>query len=160
LSRISAFQDDQTATNAFLAEAASLIETLPDSIVKADAYTDMAIAMISHHARQGLYPPEAARYLHESERIQRAAGQPGRVGACPYPSSQPCIISWRLHPAASQLDETERVVWELGDDRLLSRVSMIRMLLDLQEGDFARRAPARGRDPPTGYHRGDHHVAS
>src|SRR6185503_20871870 len=71
LSRISAFQDDRTATNAFLAEAASLIETLPDSIVKADAYTDMAIAMVGDRVRQSIYPPEAARYLHESERIHR-----------------------------------------------------------------------------------------
>ena len=29
----------------FLAEAAALVETLPDTVVKADAYTDMVIAM-------------------------------------------------------------------------------------------------------------------
>jgi predicted ATPase/DNA-binding CsgD family transcriptional regulator len=160
LSRISGFQDDQTATNAFLAEAASLIETLPDSIVKADAYTDMAIAMISHHARQGLYPPEAARYLHESERIQRALDNPVGLALALMHLANHALFAGDYTRAASQLDETERMVRELGDDRLLSRVSMIRMLLDLQEGDFAAARRRVEEILQQVINRGDHHVAS
>ena len=55
LGRIAAFQDDQTAMKAFLAEAASLIETLPDTVIKADAYIDMTIAQV--RCRQQ-YPPQ------------------------------------------------------------------------------------------------------
>jgi hypothetical protein len=74
LSRITAFQDDQTAKKAFLSEAASLLETLPDTVMKADAYSEMAIVMVSLSAIQ--YPPDAARYLAESERIHRALNNP------------------------------------------------------------------------------------
>jgi len=160
LSRISGFQDDQTATNAFLAEAASLIETLPDSIVKADAYTDMAIAMISHHARQGLYPPEAARYLHESERIQRALDNPVGLALALMHLANHALFAGDYTLAASQLDETERMVRELGDDRLLSRVAMIRVLLDLQEGDFATARRRVEEILQQALNRGDHHVGS
>lgn len=44
--RITSFQADQKARNAFLAYGAYLIETLPDSVVKGEAYTDMALAML------------------------------------------------------------------------------------------------------------------
>jgi len=137
LSRISAFQEDQTARNAFLAEAASLIETIPDSIVKADAYTDMAIAMIGHRVMQALYPPEAARYLHESERIQRALNNPTGLALALMHLANHALFTGDHSRAASQLDEAERVVIELGDDRLLSRLAMIRVLVDLHERDFA-----------------------
>ncbi len=72
LSRITAFQDDQTAKNAFLAEAASLLETLPDTVEKAYAYSEMGAAMVELNASAIQLPPEAVRYLAESERIQRA----------------------------------------------------------------------------------------
>src|SRR3990172_7397324 len=74
LCRITAYQDDQTAKNAFLAEAASLLETLPDTVVKASAYSDLALVMVDLGASQ--YPPETARFLAESERIHRALNNP------------------------------------------------------------------------------------
>ncbi|HEV2667137.1 MAG TPA: response regulator transcription factor, partial [Blastocatellia bacterium] len=160
LSRISAFQDDHAATNAFLAEAASLIETLPDSIVKADAYTDMAIAMVGDRVRQSIYPPEAARYLHESERIQRAFNNLAGLALALIHLANHALFAGDYILAASRLDDAERVIMELGDDPLLSRLAMIRVLLDLHEGDFAA---ARRR--VEGFlqqvlNRGDHHVAS
>jgi ATP/maltotriose-dependent transcriptional regulator MalT len=160
LSRISAFQDDQAATNVFVAEAASLIETLPDSIVKADAYTDVAIAMTSHPVRQALYPPEAARYVRESERIQRALKNPAGLALALIHLASHAFFAGDHTLAASQLDESERVVMELGDDRLLSRIAMIRMLIDLQEGDFATARRRVEEILQQVLNRGDHHVAS
>ena len=160
LSRISSFQDDKAATNAFLAEAASLVETLPDSIVKADAYTDMAIAMVGDRIRQSIYPPEAARYLHESERIHRALNNPVGLVLALIHQANHALFEGHYALAASRLDAAERVVMELGDDRLLTRLAMIRVLLDLHEGDFAA-ARRRGEEIfQQALNRGDHHVAS
>jgi ATP/maltotriose-dependent transcriptional regulator MalT len=160
LSRISAFQEDQTARNAFLAEAASLIETIPDSIVKADAYTDMAIAMIGHRVMQALYPPEAARYLHESERIHRALDNPTGLALALMHLANHALFTGDHSRAASQLDEAERVVIELGDDRLLSRLAMIRVLVDLHERDFAAARRRMGEVLQQALDRGDHQVGS
>lgn len=164
LSRISAFQDDKAATNAFLAEAASLVETLPDSIVKADAYTDMAIAMVGDRIRQSIYqsiyPPEATRYLHESERIHRALNNAAGLALALIHQANHALFEGDYALAASRLDEAERLVMELGDDRLLNRLAMIRVLLDLHEGDFAA-ARRRGEEIfQQALNRGDHHVAS
>jgi DNA-binding NarL/FixJ family response regulator len=160
LSRISAFQEDQTARDAFLAEAASLIETLPDSVVKADAYTDMAIAMIGHRVKQALYPPEAARYLHESERIQRALDNPTGLALALMHLANHALFTGDYGRAASQLDEAERVVMELGDDRLLSRLAMMRVLLDLHERDFTAARRRMEEVIQQALNRGDHQVGS
>ena len=135
LSRITAFQDDQTAMKAFLAEAASLIETLPDSVVKADAYTDMAIAMVDISAIQ--FPPEAARYLAESERIHRALNNPTGLALALIHQASRALFEGDYTLTASRFDEAERLAMELGDERLLSRLARIRVLLDVHEGDFA-----------------------
>jgi predicted ATPase/DNA-binding CsgD family transcriptional regulator len=160
LSRISSFQDDQTATNVFVAEAASLIESLPDSIVKADAYTDIAIAMISHPVRQGLYPPKALHYVHESERIQRALNNPAGLALALIHQASQALFAGEYALATSQLDESERVIMELGDDRLLSRMAMIRMFLDLHKGDFTTARRRVEEILQQVLNRGDHHVAS
>jgi DNA-binding CsgD family transcriptional regulator len=162
LSRISAFQDDQTATKAYLAEAASLIETLPDSIVKADAYTDMAIAMIGDRVRQALslYSPEATRYLQESERIHRALDNPAGLALALIHQVNHALFEGDYTLAGSKLDEAERLVMELGDDRLLSRLAMIRVLHDLHEGDFAAARRRVEEVLQQVLNRGDHHVAS
>ena len=160
LSRISSFQDDQTATNVFVAEAASLIESLPDSIVKADAYTDIAIAMISHPVRQGLYPPKALHYVHESERIQRALNNPAGLALALIHQASHALFAGEYALATSQLDESERVIMELGDDRLLSRMAMIRMFLDLHKGDFTTARRRVEEILQQVLNRGDHHVAS
>jgi non-specific serine/threonine protein kinase len=160
LSRISAFQDDQTATKVFVAEATSLIETLPDSITKADAYTDIAIVMVSQYAKQSLYPPEAVRYLHESERIHHALNNPAGLALALMHLANHALFRDDYTLAASQLDETERVVMELGDDRLLNRLVMIRMLHDLHEGDFATARRRVEEILQQALNRSDHHVVS
>ena len=70
LCRITSFQADHEGVKVFMTEAASLIETLPDSVVKGDAYTDMALAMLDFSTPK--FHPEVSRYLAESDRIHRA----------------------------------------------------------------------------------------
>jgi ATP/maltotriose-dependent transcriptional regulator MalT len=158
LSRITAFQDDQTAKKAFLAEAASLLEALPDTIVKANAYSDMAIPILSPNAIQ--YPPEAIRYLAESERIHRALNNPTGLALALTRQGSVGLFDGDFTPAKARLDEAERLALELGDERILSRLAGIRVLRHIQEGDFTA---ARLRLEDTlqqAVNRGDHQVPS
>ncbi|MCI0609132.1 MAG: LuxR C-terminal-related transcriptional regulator [Anaerolineae bacterium] len=135
LSRITAYQDDQTAKKAFLAEAASLLETLPDTVVKASAYSDLALIMEDLGASQ--YPPETARYLAESERIQRALNNPTGLALALTRQASGALFEGEFTLMASRLDEAERLALELGDERILGRLAGIRVLHAVQEGDFA-----------------------
>ncbi len=158
LSRITDFQDDQTAKNAFLAEAASLIETLPDSVVKADAYTDMVIAMEGTSTNQS--PPEAAHYLNESERIHRALNNKAGLAFSVLHQANLALLDGDYTLAASRFDEAERLIMELGDNRLLSRLAMSRLSLDLREGDFAAARHRLENVLQQAINRGDHHMPS
>ena len=135
LCRISSFQGDQTATTAFLAEVASLLETLPDNVVKASAYSEMVVAMVTPGALQ--YPPEAARYLAESERIHRALNNPAGLALVLGRQASSALFGGDYSLAAPRLDEAERLATEIGDERILSRLAGIRVLFDWQAGDFA-----------------------
>ena len=135
LCRITAYQDDQTAKNAFLAEAASLLETLPDTVVKASAYSDLALVMVDLGASQ--YPPETARFLAESERIHRALNNPTGLALALIRQASGALFEGDFTLLASRLDEAERLALELGDERILGRLAGIRVLVDVQEGDFA-----------------------
>ena len=126
------------------AEAASLIVTLPDSIEKADAYTDMAIAMVGDRVRQSIYHPEAARYLQESERIHRALNNPAGLAVALGRQAGVGVLAGDDPLAVSRLDEAERLALELGDERMLSRLAGIRVLRAIQEGDLAARSHRRG----------------
>jgi non-specific serine/threonine protein kinase len=135
LSRITAYQDDQTAKKAFLAEAASLVETLPDTVVKASAYSDLALVMEDLGASQ--YPPETARFLAESERIHRALNNPTGLALALTRQASAALFEGDFTLMESRLDEAERLALELGDERILGRLAGIRVLRDVQEGDFA-----------------------
>ena len=135
LCRITAYQDDQTAKKAFLAEAASLLETLPDTVVKASAYSDLALVMVDLGASQ--YPPETARFLAESERIHRALNNPTGLALALIRQASGALFEGDFTLLASRLDEAERLALELGDERILGRLAGIRVLRDVQEGDFA-----------------------
>ncbi len=135
LCRITAYQDDQTAKNAFLAEAASLLETLPDTVVKASAYSDLALVMVDLGASQ--YPPETARFLAESERIDRALNNPTGLALALTRQATGALFEGDFTRMASRLDEAERLALELGDERILGRLAGIHVLRDVQEGDFA-----------------------
>jgi len=134
LIRITYFQGDQTAKHAFLAEAAFLIEDMPDSAAKAGAYTDMALAMMYLSVNQG--HPEVARYLAESERIHRALNNQAGVALAALHRAVLAVFEGDLTRAASRFDEAERLARQLGDTRLLSRL-VARGLLDLRVGDLA-----------------------
>jgi non-specific serine/threonine protein kinase len=154
LGRIAAFQADQTALKAFMLEAASLIESLPDTVIKADAYIDMTIAQV----RADSYPPQAPRYLAESERIQRAFHN--TVGLAFVFVHQANHASWdrKYGLAASRFDEAQRLAIELDDDRLMSRIFMSRALLEIQEGNFAATFQHLDDFIRQAINRGDHQV--
>jgi predicted ATPase/DNA-binding CsgD family transcriptional regulator len=158
LSRISAFQDDRTATNAFLAEAASLIDALPDTVVKADAYVDMVIAQLNPSALQP--PPEAARYLAESERIQRALNNPAGLAFAIAHQANLALMEGDDSRAASRFDVAERMAIELGDDRILGRLALSRLPLDLRTGDFSAARRRLDNSLQQASQRGDRHLPS
>jgi non-specific serine/threonine protein kinase len=157
LGRIGTFQDDQTATKAFLAEAAALIDALPDTIVKADAYTDMVVAMISPSPSQ--LSPVATHYLAESERIHRTLhNQAGLAFALLHQATR-AFFEGDYTLAASRFDEGQRLAMELGDVRLHSRLALSRVLLDFHEGDFATARRRLDNSLQQAGSRGDHHLS-
>jgi len=135
LCRITRFQVDQEATKAFMAEAVSLIETLPDSVVKGEAYTDMALTMLDFSTLQ--FQPEVTRYLAESERIHRAFNNQSGLALASLHRGVRASFEGDFSLAKERFEETERLATELGDVRLLSRMAGARALLDLHNGDFA-----------------------
>ncbi|HEX6034223.1 MAG TPA: LuxR C-terminal-related transcriptional regulator, partial [Anaerolineales bacterium] len=160
LSRITAFQEDQTAKVSFLSEAASLLETLPDTVMKAYAYSELATAMLDINVSPVQFPPEAPRYLAESVRINRALNNPAGLALALARQGSGALFTGDFTLMASQLDEAERLARELGDERILSRLAGIRMLLDMQKGDLTA---ARRRLQDTfqqAANRGDHQLPS
>jgi predicted ATPase/DNA-binding CsgD family transcriptional regulator len=158
LTRTSSFQDDQPAMQGFLAEAVALVDTLPDSVVKADAYTGLVTARFGASASQS--PAEAARYSTESERINRALNNPAGLAFALIQLANSALLEGDDALAAARFDEAERLALELGDDRLYSRMALSRVMLDLRAGDFAA---ARHRVESTlqqAANRGDHHLPS
>jgi predicted ATPase/DNA-binding NarL/FixJ family response regulator len=136
LCRITRFQSDQEAMKAFMAEATSLIKTLPDSVVKGDAYTDIALAMLDFSTLK--FQPEVTRFVAESERIHRAFNNLTGLALAALHRGLRALAEGDISPTAvSRYEEAERLALELGDVRLLSRVAGGWALLDLHEGDFA-----------------------
>ena len=158
LSRITAYQDDQTAKKAFLAEAASLLETLPDTVMKAYAYTELATTMLDINVSPIQFPPEASRYMAESVRINRALNNPAGLALALARQGSGALFTGDFTLMASQLDEAERLALELGDERILSRLAGLHMLLDMRKGDLTA---ARRRLQDTfqrAANRGDHQL--
>ncbi len=140
LARITSFQKDLNSIRAFLAEAASLIEALPDSVEKAGAYSNMFLAsMAFDRGVFGASPilPETARYLAESERLHREFRN--QAGLALTVSHQALLAYYEgdYTLAAARTEEAERLAMELDDDRLHSRVAGSRILLEVHAGDLA-----------------------
>jgi predicted ATPase/DNA-binding CsgD family transcriptional regulator len=135
LCRITRFQVDQEATKAYMSEAASLIETLPDSVVKGEAYTDMALAMLDFSTPK--FRPEVTHYLAESERIHRALDNQSGLALASLHRAIRAAFERDFTLAVSRFEEAERLATELGDVRLLSRLAGGQALLDFYKGDFA-----------------------
>jgi predicted ATPase/DNA-binding CsgD family transcriptional regulator len=160
LSRITAFQDDQTAKVSFLSEAASLLETLPDTVMKAYAYSELAVVMLDINVSLIHFPPEVPRYMAESVRINRALNNPAGLALALARQASGALFTGDFTLMASHLDEAERLALELGDERILSRLAGIRVLFDMQKGDLTA---ARRRLQDTfqqGANRGDHQLPS
>ncbi len=158
LSRITAFQEDQTAKQHFLTEAASLLETLPDTVMKAYAYTELATVMLDINVSPIHFPPEASRYMTESVRINRALNNPAGLALALARQGSSALFTGDFTLMVSQLDEAERLALELGDERILSRLASLHMLLDMQKGDLTA---ARRRLQDTfqqAANRGDHQL--
>ena len=135
LCRITRFQVDQEAMKAFMAESASLIENLPDSVVKGESYTDMALTMLDFSAPK--FRPEVTRYIAESERIHRALNNQSGLALASLHRGIGALFEGDFTLAVSRFEEAERLAVELGDVRLLSRMAGSQVLLDLHAGDFA-----------------------
>jgi len=158
LTRITAFQDDQTAKVSFLSEAASLLETLPDTVMKAYAYTELATTMLDINVSPIQFPPKASRYMAESVRINRALNNPAGLALALARQGSGALFTGDFTLMASQLDEAERLALELGDERILSRLAGLHMLLDMRKGDLTA---ARRRLQDTfqrAANRGDHQL--
>jgi predicted ATPase/DNA-binding CsgD family transcriptional regulator len=158
LSRICVFQDDQKAASAFLAEAISLIDALPDTVAKAYAYLDIVLAKIEPGNDQ--YPPEAHRYVDESERIQRVLNNPAGLAFALIHQGNRAIMEGDDPRAASRFDEAERLLNELDDDRLLIRLALSRMPLDFRTGDLPAARRRLEESLQQAGRRGDHHLPS
>lgn len=158
LSRISSFQGDQTSTESFLAEAASLLETLPDTAVKAYAYSEMAVPIVRPGTIQ--YPSQAIRYLAESVRINRALNNSAGLALALIRQGSVGLFEDDSALMKSRLDEAEHLAQELGDERILNRLEGIRALADLQAGDFAAARLHMEDTVRQALNRGDHQAAS
>jgi predicted ATPase/DNA-binding NarL/FixJ family response regulator len=135
LCRITSFQGDQEAVKAYMTEAAALIETMPDSAVKGEAFTDMALAILNFNTPK--FQPEVNHYLAESERIHRAIYNQSGLALASLHRGIRASFEGDFTLAASRFDEAERLGTELGDVRLLSRMAGGWALLAIREGDFA-----------------------
>ena len=143
LGRICSFQDDQTAAQAFMAEAASLMDALPDSVVKADAYTNMVLVMVDSGTNQT--PPEVDHYLAESERIHRAFNNPSGLAFTLLHQANLALFDGDDARTAARFDEAERLAKELGDDHIFSRMALARISVRPAGRRYRQRAPSRGR---------------
>ena len=135
LCRITRFQGDQEATKAYMMEAGSLIETLPDNIVKGEAYTDLALAMMDFSLPH--FQQKVTRYLAESERIHRALNNQSGLALASLHQGIRASFEGDFSLAISRFEEAERLAIDLGDLRTLSRLAGGRALVDLHEGDLA-----------------------
>jgi len=126
--------------------------------VKADAYVDMVIAQLNPSALQP--PPEAARYLAESERIQRALNNPAGLAFAIAHQANLALMEGDDSRAASRFDVAERMAIEVGDDRILGRLALSRLPLDLRTGDFSAARRRLDNSLQQASQRGDRHLPS
>lgn len=134
LSRISNYQQDQTAKRGFLAEAVALIESLPDTVEKALAYKDILISVVFS---TDPITDETIHHLDEFERILRVLNFRTDLGLALAQHAILAILQGNNALAASLLDEAISLVNEFSDERLKNRIESVQAFLDLQTGDYA-----------------------
>jgi len=134
LSRISNYQNDQTARKGFLAEAVTLIESLPDTVEKALAYKDILISVVFS---TDPITDETIHHLDEFERILRALNFRTDLALAIGQHAILAILQGNYALAASLLDEATSLVNEFSDERLKIRIESVQAVLDLQTGNYA-----------------------
>jgi DNA-binding CsgD family transcriptional regulator len=112
-----------------------MIESLPDCVVKGEAYTDLALTMLDFSALK--FQPEATRYLAESERIHRALDNQSGLALASLHRGIRASFDGDFSLAVSRFEEAERLALDLGDVRLLSRMAGGWAMIEISVGDFA-----------------------
>ena len=134
LSRISNSQNDQMAKKGFLTEAATLIESLPDTVEKALAYKEI---LVSVFFSTDPITDEMIHHLDEFERILRTLNFRTDLALAVSQHAILAIIQENNALAASLLDEAMSLVNEFKDERLKVRVESVQAVFDLQTGHYA-----------------------
>jgi predicted ATPase/DNA-binding CsgD family transcriptional regulator len=134
LARIGANQDDRQAAEAYLAEAASMVDALPDSVEKAGAHKDMLLATIMSRLPSS---PETAHHLAESVRIHRESDNRAGLAVALTHQALQSFMEGEYNLSESLTEEAERIAMDLDDSRVHSRVFLGRVQLNVHEGDFA-----------------------
>ena len=133
-SRISIYQHDQTAKKSFLAETATLIESLPDTVEKAQAYKEMLLSVVFS---EDPITDETIHHLDEFERILRALNFRTYLCLAIALRAILAIIQGNNALAAPLLDEAMSLVKEFKNERLKVRVELVQAYLDIQTGNYA-----------------------
>jgi predicted ATPase/DNA-binding CsgD family transcriptional regulator len=133
LGRTLRFQGAEDTLETVWNEAAALAEELPDSPVKAHAYSEM-VMLKGYLSRP---TAETTRYLAESERINRALNNPAGLAYTVLLQATVASFQGDLARASACYDEAKRLAVEAGDQRVGARVPLTRTTLDWQRGDYA-----------------------
>lgn len=135
LARISLFRQDHNARKSYLAEAADLIESLPDSAAKARAYKDMYLTLFSS---PGPITDQTIHYLTETERIARKLNDHTELLQALINHALLHSIQGNMSLAISATKEAQQLSQETNSDWLNSRAGGFDLYLDLQNEAFAR----------------------
>ena len=136
LARISAHLHDPNAKQAYMSEAASLIESLPDSIEKARAYKDLF--SLTFHSHDPI-TAESEHHLAESERIFRAVNSPAELVIVIGINALLALSLGDDAQAVARFEDLERIAAEISNDTFIQgRLLFGRALLATQWGDFAK----------------------
>jgi predicted ATPase/DNA-binding CsgD family transcriptional regulator len=163
LGRICAYQDDRQASETHLAEAASMIDALPESVEKAGVHKDILLTGVMFDLP---IFPGIAHHAAESERIQREFDNPAGLAVALTHQGLQAFMEGDYTLGASLIDSAERIAIELNDSRVHSRVLVGSVQVYVHEGDFvaARRCVEnvlRQEDIlRQAGNRDDHHLAS
>lgn len=133
LARITLYQEDQEARRAFLAEAATLIGTLPDSIEKARAYKDMFLSII-----YSLDPLTEAniRYQAEHERLSRQFKDRTELALAVLQRATLSLIQGDVASAISLANEVQQSLKESSTEYSSTRTDTSNIYLDIIQAEF------------------------
>jgi len=153
LSRISNGQNDQMAKKGFLTEAATLIESLPDTVEKALAYKEILISVLFS---TDPITDETIHHLDEFERILRTLNFRADLAVAISMRASLAIVQENNALAAALLDEAISLVNEFKDERLKGRVELVQAFLEIQTGNYVTARQRLEANIRSAYKRSDH----